>query len=77
MTKRIRLNQGYRHKIDNRMRVRLEQEETDEKEKYFQERESIKSKQNKAWDLTHTIVRRHYTDDDVVKARYLQTSLTM
>ena len=38
MTKRIRLNQGYRHKIDNRMRVRLEQEETQEKEDLFQMR---------------------------------------
>jgi len=35
MTKRIRLNQGYRHKISNRMRVGLEQEETQEKEIFF------------------------------------------
>jgi len=32
----------------------------------------MKPEQDKAWDLTHSIVRRHYTDDDVKKARYLQ-----
>ena len=69
---RLRLNQELRNKISSRWRVHAEQEETDEKEKYFQERESIKPEQDKAWDLTHTIVRRHYTDDDVKKARYLQ-----
>ena len=45
---RLRLNQEIRNKISSRWRVHAEQEETDEKEKYFQERESIKSKQNKA-----------------------------
>jgi len=69
---RLRLNQELRNKIASRWRVHAEQEETDEKEKYFQARESIKPEQDKAWDLTHTIVRRHYTDDDVKKARYLQ-----
>jgi hypothetical protein len=69
---RLRLNQELRNKISSRWRVHAEQEETDEKEKYFQARESIKPEQDKAWDLTHTIVRRHYTDDDVKKARYLQ-----
>ena len=69
---RLRLNQELRNKISSRWRVHAEQEETDEKEKYFRARESIKPEQDKAWDLTHTIVRRHYTDDDVVKAKYLQ-----
>ena len=69
---RLRLNQELRNKIASRWRVHAEQEETDEREKYFQARESIKPEQDKAWDLTHTIVRRHYTDDDVKKARYLQ-----
>ena len=69
---RLRLNQELRNKIASRWRVHAEQEETDEKEKYFRARESIKPEQDKAWDLTHTIVRRHYTDDDVKKARYLQ-----
>ena len=34
---RIRLNQEYRNKIANRMRVHLEQENTQEKEKYLQQ----------------------------------------
>ena len=37
---RIRLNQEYRNKIANRMRVHIEQEDTQEKEKFFQEREN-------------------------------------
>ena len=69
---RLRLNQEYRNKIANRMRVHIEAEDTQEKEKYFQARESIKPEQDKAWDLAHTIVRRHYTESDVEKARYLQ-----
>jgi len=69
---RLRLNQELRNKISSRWRVHAEQEHTDEKEKYNQERESIKPKQDSAWDLTHEIVRRHYTDSDVEKARYLQ-----
>mgnify|MGYP003653369255 FL=1 len=70
---RIRLNQEYRNKIANRFRVHLEQEETLEKEKYFQARENMKPLQDKAWNLAHQIVRRTYTEDDVKKARYLQT----
>ena len=69
---RLRLNQELRNKISSRWRVHAEQEETQEKDAFFQERESIKAKQDKAWDLAHTIVRRHYTDSDVEKARYLQ-----
>jgi hypothetical protein len=69
---RLRLNQEYRNKIANRMRVHIEAEHTQEKEKYFQARENIKGEQDKAWDLAHTIVRRHYTESDVEKARYLQ-----
>ena len=32
---RIRLNQEYRNKVANRMRVHIEQEDTQEKEKFF------------------------------------------
>ena len=46
---RVRLNQEYRNKIANRMRVHLEQENTQEKEKFFQFRESFLDKQNKIW----------------------------
>ena len=69
---RIRLNQEYRNKIANRMRVHIEAEDTQEKEKYFQARENMKPMQDNAWDLAHEIVRRTYTEDDVAKARYLQ-----
>ena len=69
---RLRLNQEYRNKIANRMRVHIEAEDTQEKEKYFQARENMKGQQDSAWDLAHQIVRRTYTEDDVAKARYLQ-----
>ena len=69
---RIRLNQEYRNKIANRMRVHLEQEDTVEKQNY----DNLKGDQidinDKAWKVAEKIVRRHYTDDDVAKARYLQ-----
>ena len=69
---RLRLNQEYRNKIANRMRVHIEAEDTQEKEKYFVARENIKGQQDSAWDLAHTIVRRTYTESDVEKALYLQ-----
>ncbi len=48
MPTRIRLNQEYRNKIANRMRVHIEAEDTQEKEKYFLARESMKPEQDKA-----------------------------
>ena len=69
---RLRLNQEYRNKIANRMRVHIEAEHTQEREKYFVARENMKPAQDSAWDLAHQIVRRTYTEDDVKKARYLQ-----
>jgi hypothetical protein len=69
---RIRLNQEYRNKIANRMRVHLEQEDTVEKQNY----DNLKGDQidinDKAWNMAEKIVRRHYTEDDVEKAYYLQ-----
>ena len=69
---RIRLNTEYRNKIANRMRVHLEQENTQEKEKFFQERESFLDKQNKTWELAKVCVERQYPKDDVKMAHYLQ-----
>jgi len=69
---RIRLNQEYRNKIATRMRVHLEQEQTQEKEKFFQERESFLDKQNATWDLAKQCVTRQYPKDDVKMAHYLQ-----
>ena len=69
---RIRLNQEYRNKIANRVQVHLEQEDTHEKQKY----DNLKADQidinDNAWNMAHKIVRRHYTEDDVQMALYLQ-----
>jgi len=69
---RIRLNQEYRNKIANRMRVHLEQENTQEKEKFFQLREQMKPLQNETWNLAKEIVSRHYTPEDIKMAYHLQ-----
>jgi len=69
---RLRLNQDYRNKIANRMRVHLEQEQTQEKEKFFKERESFLDKQNATWDLAKECVTRQYPKKDVDMAHYLQ-----
>ena len=69
---RIRLNQEYRNKIANRMRVHLEQEETQEKEKFFQLRENMKPLQDETWKLAEEIVSRHYTPEDIKMAYHLQ-----
>ena len=69
---RIRLNQEYRNKIGNRLRVHAEQEDTIEKQNY----DNLKADQidinDNAWKIAEQIVRRHYTLDDVDKAYYLQ-----
>ena len=69
---RIRLNQEYRNKIANRMRVHLEQEDTIEKQNY----DNLKAQQidinDNAWKVAENIVRRHYTPDDVKMAYHLQ-----
>ena len=71
---RIRLNQEYRNKIGTRMRVWAEAEDTQEKKAY----DDLKADQieinDNAWTLAKQIVRRHYTEEDIVKARYLQSS---
>jgi len=69
---RIRLNSEYRNKGAVRFREHLEQENTQEKEAYLQAREEIKPLQDKTWKLAETIVRRHYTDEDVKMAYHLQ-----
>jgi len=69
---RLRLNQEYRNKISNRMRVHLEQEGTQEKEKFFQLREQMKPLQDQTWQLAHEIVSRHYTPEDIKMAYHLQ-----
>jgi len=69
---RIRLNQEYRNKVANRMRVHIEQEDTQEKEKFFQLRENFKAIQDKTWELAKVCVERQYPKADVDMAHYLQ-----
>ena len=69
---RIRLNQEFRNKIGTRWRVHAEAEHTNEKEKFFQERESFLDKQNVTWDLAKQCVTRQYPKKDVDMAHYLQ-----
>jgi len=70
---RVRNNQGFRKKaLDLHIRPYLEQEHTREREAFFQAREIIKPLQDKTWKLAKTIVRRHYTDEDVKMAYHLQ-----
>jgi len=69
---RIRLNSEYRNKGGVRFREHLEQENTQEREAYLQARETIKPMQDKIWKLAKSIVRRHYTDEDVKMAYHLQ-----
>jgi len=69
---RIRLNQEYRNKIANRMRVHLEQEPTQEKQKYNELKADQIELNDNAWNLAETIVRKHYTPEDVKMAYHLQ-----
>ena len=69
---RIRLNSEYRNKIANRMRVHLEQEDTQEKKKYDELKADQIQINDDAWKVAEKIVRKHYTEDDVEKAYYLQ-----
>jgi len=69
---RIRLNSEYRNKGAIRFREHLEQEDTQEKEKFFQLRESMKPLQDQTWKLAQQIVSRHYTPADIKMAYHLQ-----
>ena len=69
---RIRLNSEYRNKGAVRFREHLEQEDTQEREAYLQARENIIPLQKDTWKLAETIVRRHYTNEDVKMAYHLQ-----
>jgi len=69
---RIRLNQEYRNKVAVKMKTYAEQENTQEKEKFFQERENFKAHQDKTWELAKECVTRQYPKEDVQMAHYLQ-----
>ena len=69
---RIRLNQECRNKVTLKMKSYAEQEDTQEKEKFFQERENFKAIQDKTWELAQQCVTRQYPKEDVDMAHYLQ-----
>jgi len=69
---RIRLNNEYRNKVANRIKVHLQQEDTQEKRKYDKLKADQVDINDMAWSVAEKIVRRHYTEDDVEKAYYLQ-----
>jgi len=69
---RIRLNQELRNKTTSRFKVHFEQENTQEKEKFFQERENFKAIQDKTWELAKTCVSRLYIPKDVAMCHYIQ-----
>jgi len=69
---RLRLNQELRNKCGGRFKVHFEQENTQEREKFFQERENFKAIQDKTWELAKLCVSRQYPTKDVQMAHYLQ-----
>ena len=69
---RIRANQEYRNKVGNRIKQHLFQEDTQEKQKYDELKAQQIDLNDNAWKVAEKIVRRHYTDEDVEKAWYLQ-----
>ena len=54
------------------MRVHLEQEDTQEKQKYDELKADQIELNDNAWNLAETIVRKHYTPEDVKMAYHLQ-----
>jgi len=54
------------------MRVHLEQEDTQEKKKYDELKANQVELNDNAWKIAEKIVRKHYTNEDVEKAYYLQ-----
>jgi len=69
---RIRLNQELRNKVTVKMKTYAEQERTQEREAFDQERESFKGVQDKVWELVKLCVSRQYIPKDVQMAHYLQ-----
>jgi len=69
---RIRLNQELRNKVGVKMKTYAEQERTQEREAFDQERENFKAIQDKTWTLAQECVSRQYPQKDVDMAHYLQ-----
>ena len=69
---RIRANQEYRNKVGNRIKQHLFQEDTQEKQKYDELKANQFELNDTAFDFAKSIIRRHYTEEDIKKAYYLQ-----
>jgi hypothetical protein len=69
---RIRLNQEYRNKCASRIKAHLFSEDTQEKQKYLELKEKQFKMNDTTFDFAKSIIRRHYTEEDVEKAYYLQ-----
>ena len=69
---RIRLNQEYRNKCANRIKAHLFSEDTQEKQKYLELKEKQIKMNDTTFEFAKSIIRRHYTEEDVEKAYYLQ-----
>ena len=69
---RIRLKQELRNKVKLKMKTYAEQERTQEREAFDQERENFKAIQDKTWSLAQQCVSRQYPQKDVDMAHYLQ-----
>ena len=72
---RIRLNQELRNKTTGRFKVHFEQENTQEKEDFFQKRENFKAIQDKTWELAKVCVTRQYPTKDVQMAHIFKTNI--
>ena len=64
---RIRLNQEYRNKIANRIKVHLQQEDTVEKQTYEQLKGDQIQLNDDAWNMAQKIVRRRSEERRVGK----------
>ncbi len=69
---RIRLNQEYRNKCASRIKTHLFSEDTQERQKYLELKEKQFKMNDTTFDFAKSIIRRHYTEEDVEKAYYLQ-----
>ena len=69
---RIRLNQEYRNKCANRIKSHLFSEDTQERQKYLELKEKQIKMNDTTFEFAKSIIRRHYTEEDVEKAYYLQ-----
>jgi len=66
---KIRMNTEYRNKFYNRIKDTFENEDTQERQAFFEAREDFNEKQKSAFKLATNIVERAYPKDDVATLR--------